>query len=65
MSKVSLKAARVNAGLTLKEVSEKTNISEYTLSKYEKGKSVPRWDTFVMLCSVYNQACTDIFLPKK
>ena len=65
MSKISLKAARVNAGMTLKEVSKRTNISMYTLAKYEKGEVSPRWDTFLLLCSLYNQSCADIFVPTR
>ena len=65
MSKMSLKAARVNAGMTLEDVSKRTHISKYTLSKYEQGISSPRWDTFLLLCSLYKQSCADIFVPTR
>lgn len=38
---MTLKAARVNAGLTQKKAAEILGISEYTLINYEKGTSSP------------------------
>lgn len=43
---MTLKAARVNAGLTQKKAAEMLGISEYTLINYEKGKSSP--DVYVL-----------------
>nr|DAT97885.1 MAG TPA: Helix-turn-helix XRE-family like protein [Caudoviricetes sp.] len=37
--KITLKAARVNAGLTQKEAAKKIGISYQTLSEYEKDES--------------------------
>lgn len=65
MGKISLRAARVSAGLTLEEVSRITDISKFTLAKYEKGTSSPRWNTFLMLCDLYKQSINDIFIPSK
>ena len=39
--KVTLKAARVNAGLTQKEAAKELDISVDTLASYEKGNSFP------------------------
>ena len=63
MRQITLKAARVNAGLTLEEVSEALNLSTYTIIKYERGESVPRLDVFSKLCSLYGVGITDIFMP--
>ena len=63
MTQISIRAARLNAGLTLEDVSKQTNISAYTLGKYEKGESMPKWDVFVNLCRIYNVPVTDIFIP--
>ena len=41
MKKYSLKAIRVNAGLTMKEASERIGISVVTLRNYEKYKTIP------------------------
>lgn len=38
---ISLKAARVNAGLTQREAAKRLKIGECTLIKYEKGETFP------------------------
>lgn len=38
---VTLKAARINVGLTQKEAAKKLGISEETVSNYERGKRFP------------------------
>ena len=37
----SLKAIRMNLGLTLEEASEMIGVSKYTLSNYERGDTYP------------------------
>lgn len=39
--KISIAAARINAGLTQKEVCKTLNLSKTTLVNYEKGRTVP------------------------
>jgi transcriptional regulator with XRE-family HTH domain len=39
--KISLAAARVNAGLTQKELAKECNVSEATIINWESGKSLP------------------------
>lgn len=39
--KISMAAARVNAGLTQKQACEKLKISKPTLTSYEKGRTIP------------------------
>lgn len=53
MSKISLKAARVNAGLTQKEAAEKLNISNKTLQNWEKHVTMPRTDKITSICDLY------------
>jgi len=51
--KITLKAARVNLGLTLKDAAKKFNLHHETLAKYEQDSSnVPR-SFFVQLERVY------------
>lgn len=38
---ITLKAARVNAGLTQKQVSEYLNVTPETIRNWERGKSFP------------------------
>lgn len=61
--KVSLKAARVNANLTRKEVAEKLGFSTDTLKSIENGKREIRVSEFNVLCGLYNCTVDDIFLP--
>lgn len=39
--KISVAAARVNAGLTQKELAEKCGVSESTIINWENGKRLP------------------------
>lgn len=52
--KISLTAARVNAGFTLKEAAKLLNVSERTISRWESGKASPTVDYFIELCRLYN-----------
>lgn len=52
--KVSLTAARVNAGFTLKEAAKLLSVSERTISRWESGKASPTVDRFIELCRLYN-----------
>jgi DNA-binding XRE family transcriptional regulator len=61
--KVSLEAARVNAGLTQKRAAELLNITPQTLASYEKGKTVPDLVTAKNLEKIYNFPLDYIFFP--
>jgi DNA-binding XRE family transcriptional regulator len=61
----SIKAARVNAGLTQKEAAKALGVSETTVMKWEKGASVPLADKFVEMCRLYNVSMDDVFLPQR
>ena len=60
---ITLAAARVNAGLTQKEVAEEMHISKQTLVNWEKGVTYPKPAYFEMLCRIYNINRENIFLP--
>lgn len=60
---LSLKAARVNADLTQKEVAEKLEISQSALCSWESGRVCPRFDYVLRLCELYKIEVKDIFLP--
>nr|DAE58533.1 MAG TPA: Helix-turn-helix XRE-family like protein [Caudoviricetes sp.] len=61
MPKITLKAARVNAGLTQKEAAKKIGISYQTLSDYEKDESKIKLSMIRKMCSVYNMPIDCIF----
>ena len=61
---ITLKAARVNKGLTQKEASKLLGISEDSLSNYERGKSFPDIPVLKRIEEVYEVSYNDlIFLP--
>lgn len=62
--KITLKAARVNAGLSQKKAAEMLNISKETLSNYEKGAYSPSWDMVHKIGEVYKFPVDFIFLAK-
>jgi len=64
MPKITLKAARVNAGLTQKEAAKRINVSNKTLCNWESGASMPKVDKIDAICDLYNIAYDNIiFLP--
>lgn len=63
--KITLKAARVNAGLTQKEIAEILNRSESTIINWENGKTKISVRDFKRLCSALNVNESEIFLPYK
>lgn len=64
MLKISLEAARVNAGYSQKEAAEKLGVSNKTLCSWEKGKSFPPADKIDAICNLYGLSYDNInFLP--
>lgn len=51
--KISLKAARVNAGLTQEQVCEKTGYARSTLYRWEHGMNSPKHKDLGVLCELY------------
>ncbi|WP_368234657.1 helix-turn-helix transcriptional regulator [Anaerotruncus rubiinfantis] len=62
---ISLKAARVNAGLKQREAAKAVGVDVTTIIKWENGKTVPRADQLQTLCRVYNTPIDFIFLREK
>lgn len=63
---ISLKAIRMNLGLTLDEASELIGVSKYTLSNYEHYKTVPNVSRINKIASVYGVSVDEIrFLPNE
>ena len=63
--KITVKAARVNAGLTQADVAKKLNKSKNTIVNYEKGIRMPDIETGKALAKLYGMSVDDIiFLPK-
>lgn len=64
MSKISLKAARVNAGLSQKEAAKLLEVSSKTLHSWENGDSFPKAKHIDAICDLYKMSYDDInFIP--
>ena len=60
--KITMKAARVNAGLTIKEAAEQIGVTMQTLINWETGKTSPSIEKAERLSEVYKFPLTNIFL---
>ena len=58
--KITLKAARVNAGLLQKDVVRKVGISKNTLVNYEKNKTSPNMKVAEKLAQLYGVSVNDL-----
>lgn len=58
--KMSIKAARINRGLTVKAVCEQLGIYEKTLMNWEAGKNAPRIDKAHELAELYGCDLNDL-----
>ncbi len=57
---ITLKAARVNAGLTQKEAAGALGISKGTLASYEMYKTKPEIEKSKQIAALYNLTVDDI-----
>lgn len=62
--KISLKAARVNAGYDQRNAACRLNINRATLQNYEKGKTVPDWNMVLKMERLYNYPANYIYFGK-
>lgn len=60
---ISLKAARVNARMTQKEVANNIGVDRQTIISWESGKSKIGVEDFFKLCDLYNVPERYISLP--
>lgn len=65
MPQITLKAARVNAGLTQAEAAKKINVSTSTLKNWEKGATFPKQPHILKICEVYGIQYDHIFFDLK
>jgi transcriptional regulator with XRE-family HTH domain len=61
MPQITLKAARVNTGLTQAAVAEKLKISVGTLKNWESGKTFPKQPQIEALCELYGVTYDNLF----
>lgn len=61
---LTLKAARVNRGLTQKQAAKSLGVSNVTLIRWERGVTMPRQKSIEAICRLYGVSYDDIiFLP--
>ena len=60
MPKISLKAARVNSGLSQKEAANLLGVSNKTLHQWENGVSFPSVKHINLLCELYKVKYDDL-----
>lgn len=64
MVKISMKAARVNAGLSQKEVADRLGVSNKTIGNWENGITYPPADKIPEICELYGLSYDNLnFLP--
>lgn len=61
--KLTLKGARVNAGYTQKQVADKVDVSEITVTNWESGKNKIPAIKLKELSYIYNLKMDDFLLP--
>ena len=52
--KITLRAARVNAGLDQADVARELGVNIATVSSWETGKTKPSLENFKKMCNLYN-----------
>lgn len=65
MPQISLKAARVNANMTLADVAEKMGVAKQTISNWEQGKTEPKISQMEELSKLYSLSSDFILMPTK
>lgn len=61
MPKITLKAARVNAGLTQVEAAKKIGVSLSTLKNWEAGNTFPKQPQIEAMCEIYGISYDALF----
>ena len=63
--KISLAAARVNAGFLQEVAAVKLHVDVATLRSWEKGKTVPNYDKVMAISELYKYPVDYIFFGKR
>ena len=59
---ITLRAARINAGLTQEQVHQQTGIARSTLRRWESGETSPKARDLAGLCELYGVSVQNIKL---
>ena len=64
LNQITMKAARVNRGLTQAEMAKRMGRSQNTVMAWERGDKMPKADEFQRYCSICGCDITDVLLPE-
>lgn len=62
--RITLKAARINKGMTQEEVSRALGVTKKTIGSWENGITKPKLDKVEPICSLYGVSYDDIIWNK-
>ena len=62
--KITLAAARTNAGLSQQDIADEMHVSRATIINWEKGKVIPKPAEFRMYCEICKAPMDFIILPE-
>ena len=60
MMRITMKAARINRGLTQAEAAKALNVTKKTVGSWESGKTKPRIDKIEPICMLYERGYDEI-----
>ena len=64
MEKITLRAARINAGLTQEQAAAIGKVNPATISRWESGKAIPDGFQLIGMAFVYGIGVDDIIMPE-
>lgn len=62
---ITIKAARVNAGLKQSELAKAVGVATQTVNAWENGHTEPKINQAKKICEVLGVSVEDIFFPTK
>ena len=60
MKRITMKAARINRGLTQADAAKALNVTKKTVGSWESGKTKPRLDKIEPICMLYECSYDEI-----
>lgn len=63
--KITMKAARINAGLTVKEAAAGLGVTPQTICNWEASRTIPGYDKAQAMSELYKFPLDNIFIPQK
>ena len=63
--RITYTAARINSKYEQAEAAKRLGISMYTLSNYERGKTIPNWEMHQKMAELYHIPKEMLCPPKK